>query len=196
MDICLSNIPAITLGLWLQRKYGLVQYDFLGRRGTNSWREWEVWHCHRKFGVISYTFVLLYIFFLNGFFLNNNLLIPPLHPFPVLRLLLWFGFGSIAFREGFEDSRTWGTKEREHYLVQGRYRWLATAILLTESILCYKYREGTGHIRPEAWKETPWWNWGPWVASIIFIVVNWTRLRFMEGHTTKYPVKKVKSKRA
>jgi len=187
MDICLSNIPAITLGLWLQRKYGLVQYDFLGRRGTSSWREWEVWHCHRKFGVISYTFILLYIFFLNGFFLNNNLLIPPLHPFPVLRLLLWFGFGSIGFREGYEDSRTWGTREREHYPVQGRYRWLATAILLTESILCYKYREGTGHINAGAWRETPWWNWGPWVASLIFIVVNWLRLRFMEGHTTKYP---------
>ena len=125
---------------------GLIKYDFLGRQGKKSFSEWGVWHCHKKFGVISYTFVLLYIFFLNGFFLNNNLLIPPLHVFPVLRLLMWFAIGAIAFREGYEDSRTWDTLERRDNPVQGRYRYLSTAILLTEAILCWKYRENTGHI--------------------------------------------------
>lgn len=113
MDISLSNIPAITLGLYIQSKLGLIKYDMLGRAGKKSFSEWGVWNCHKKFGIISYIFVLLYIFFLNGFFLNNNLLIPPIHAFPVLRLLMWFAIGAIAFREGYEDSRTWGTIERK-----------------------------------------------------------------------------------
>jgi len=113
MDICLSNIPAITLGLFIQKKMGLIPYDFLGRAGKKSFWDWEFLHCHKKFGVIAYTFGLLYIFFLNGFFLNNNLLIPPIHPFPVMRLLMWFAIGAISFREGYEDSRTWGTIERK-----------------------------------------------------------------------------------
>ena len=105
---------------------------------------------------------------------------------------MWFGFGAVAFREGFEDSRTWNTREREHYEVQGRYRWIATAILTSESILCWKYREGTGHINEGAWRETPWWNWGPWVFITLAMIANWFRLRFKEGHTTKYPIKKKK----
>lgn len=89
---------------------------------------------------------LLVIHFLNGFFINNNLLIPPVHPFPVVRLLVWFGLGSIAFREAFEDARTWNTPQRKFTPVQGRARWLSTAVLITESLMCWKYRYNTGHI--------------------------------------------------
>ena len=84
--------------------------------------------------------------FLTGFFINNNLLIPPVHPFPVIRLLLWFALGALAFREGYDDSRTWNTVGRYYKEVSGRYRWLGIAILSTEAIMCYKYRKNTGHI--------------------------------------------------
>jgi hypothetical protein len=47
----------------------------------------------------------------------NNLLIPPKHAFPVLRLLLWLGFGCIGFREAYEDVRTWNTAERKYNAV-------------------------------------------------------------------------------
>jgi len=47
--------------------------------------------------------------FLTGFFILNAFLIPPKHFFPIGRLLLWFGFGNIAFREGYEDIETWNT---------------------------------------------------------------------------------------
>lgn len=138
-------------------------------------------------------FVLLYVFFLNGFFLNNNLLIPPVHPFPVLRLLMWFAIGAIGFREGYEDIRTWNTEQRRGYEVQGRYRWLATAILCSEAILCWKYRENTGHIDKEAAINTPIFIWGPHVFYLIFSAVFWLYLRFKPGHTTKYPVELSKS---
>jgi len=129
--------------------------------------------------------VLLLIHFLTGFFLNNNLLIPPLHPFPVLRLLLWFALGSIGFREGYEDSRTWNTPERKFVSVEGRYRWLTVAILTTESILCYKYKKGTGHINMDA--ETPFYIWFPWTASFLAMILFWVYLRFKPGHSIKYP---------
>ena len=54
MDICLSNIPAITAGLWAVRQLGIREYDFLGRKGKSSIWEWEMFHCHKRFGLILY----------------------------------------------------------------------------------------------------------------------------------------------
>jgi hypothetical protein len=165
---------------------GLIKYDFWGSKGKKSIKDWEIWYCHKKFGIMVYIQGLLNIHFLTGFFLNNNLLIPPVHPFPILRLLLWFGLGAIAFRESYEDGRTWGTVQRKYEPVEGRFRWLTVAILFTESILCYKYREGTGHINHDA--ETPFYIWGPWVLTSIVLIGYWLYLRFKPGHTIKYPL--------
>ena len=124
--------------------------------------------------------------FLGGFFLNNGLLIPPLHPFPVLRLLLWFGLGSIAFREGYEDATTWNTVKRKYVPVEGRYRWLTVAILLTEAVLCWKYRKDTGHINEEAAINTPIYIWGPWAFAFAALLGWWLYLRFKPDATDKY----------
>jgi hypothetical protein len=69
--------------------------------------------------------------------------------------------------------------------VEGRYRWLTVAILSTEAILCYKYREDTGHINMEA--VTPWYIWLPWTLFFGGMIAFWLYLRFKYGHTTKYP---------
>ena len=162
-------------------------YNWYGEGFENKpFLSWESWHCHKRFGIISYIQILLTIHFLAGFFLNNNLLIPPIHPFPILRLLLWFGLGSIAFREGYEDAITWNTPQRKHTPVEGRYRWLCTAILTTESILCWKYRKDTGHINEEAALNTPIYIWLPWVASFVAMTFWWLYLRFKPDATIKY----------
>jgi len=144
----------------MQKKIGLMPYDFLGMDGTNSVSEWKLWSCHKRFGVMCYTMGLLYFHFLNGFFLNNNLLIPPIHAFPIVRLLLWFGLGSIGYRESYLDVSTWNTIERKYNPVEGRYRWLVTGTMISETILCFKYRYDTGHIDFEAAANTPFYNWG------------------------------------
>lgn len=185
-DILLSNVPAITLGLFLQKRMGLIPYDFWGKEGKTGFADWQVWQCHKKFGIMCYIQILLLIHFLMGFFLNNNLLIPPLHAFPVCRLLLWFGLGSIAFREGYEDGRTWNTHERMSTSVEGRYRWITVAILFSEMILCWKYRKGTSHIQENA--VTPIYIWLPWTVFFLGIGAYWLYLRFKKGHTTKYPI--------
>jgi hypothetical protein len=66
---------------------------------------------------MAYMQVFLHGVFVNNFFTMNNLLIPPKHAFPVLRLLLWLGFGCIGFREAYEDVRTWNTAERKYNAV-------------------------------------------------------------------------------
>ena len=113
----------------------------------------------------------------------NALLIPPKNFFTVYRLLLWFAFGNVGFREGYEDISTWNTYERKLNPVEGRHRWLAVMIISTEVLICYKYREGTGTLENN---PTPIYVWLPW--SIIFVVFTscWLYLRFKPGGTVKY----------
>lgn len=128
-------------------------------------------------------FLLLLVHFLTGFFLINMFLIPPKHFFPIARLLLWFGLGRIAFREGNQDVTTWNTYERKDNPVEGRYRWLCVGTLITEAILCYKYRYGTGNIMSN---PTPLYISLPWSIYLGLSIFFWLYLRFKPGATKKY----------
>lgn len=122
--------------------------------------------------------------FLTGFFVLNAFLIPPKHIFPIGRLLLWFGFGNIAFREGYEDIDTWNTYGRKNNPVEGRHRYLTVAILCTEAVLAYKYRYGTGNLE---FNPTPLYVSIPWTIIIAVCFSYWIYLRFLiSGRTTKY----------
>jgi phosphatidylserine synthase 2 len=44
MDILLSNTPAIIVGVWCVRKFGIEEYDWMGRKGKKSIKEWEIFH--------------------------------------------------------------------------------------------------------------------------------------------------------
>lgn len=114
----------------------------------------------------------------------NAFLIPPKHFFPIARLLLLFAFGALCMREGYDDGRTWGTPEREHQPIAGRYRWLVVGLLATELVVIYKYREGTGNLLND---PTPWYIWVPWSLSILSLFAFWIYLRFKPDHTVKYP---------
>lgn len=183
-DILFANIPAIILGLYLVDKMGLRRYDFLGRNGKASLYDWEVFKCHRRFGIILFQQTALLLHFVNGFFLMNAFLIPPKHFFPIARLLMWFSFGAMAHREGYVDIETWGTEARKTKPTEARYRWLTLGLLITEILIAYKYREGTGHITDE---PTPWYIWLPWSVAIIVLAGFWLFLRFKPDHTVKYP---------
>ena len=123
--------------------------------------------------------------FLTGFFIMNAFLIPPKHPFPIGRLLLWFAFGNIGFKEGYEDVSTWNTVERKHNPVEGRHRWLVVAILCTEALITYKYRYGTGNLVLDF--HTPWYITLPWFLVFVACFSFWVYLRFYKiGRTTKY----------
>lgn len=128
-------------------------------------------------------FVLLLIHFVAGFFLINSFLVPPKHAFTITRLLLWFGIGNIAMREGYVDASTWNTYWRKDHPVEGRHRWLTVGILVTETLICYKYRKGTGNILDN---PTPLWVSIPWAITFGFMAVFWIFLRFKPNRTKKY----------
>ena len=184
IDITLSNIPAIMLGMWILRKCGIREMDWLGRKGKKSWTEWEVLHCHKKFGILVYQQFLLSVHFAAGFFIMNAFLIPPMHFFPPARMLLYFAFGALACLEGYDDGQTWNTPERKDKPIAGRYRWLTFAALLTEIVVVWKYREGTGNILHN---PTPVYIWLPWTLGFCALVGWWLYLRLKSDHTVKYP---------
>lgn len=128
-------------------------------------------------------FMFLVIHFIMNFFVINSLLIPPVHWFSIMRLALWFSEGTISFREGYNDFDTWNTVERKHNPVEGRYRWLGIASLLTECLMCWKFRHGTGNII-EA--PTPFYISFPWAAGLSFMFAYWLFLRFKPDATKKY----------
>lgn len=189
----LSNTPAIFLGLWCCDKFGIRRYDWLGRFDKDdkgNWTpkasvaDWEVFHCHRRFGNNCLQLVLFSAHFLCSFFLMNAFLIPPTHQWVAFRMLLWAGGGGLGFREAYMDLETWNTISRKLKPVEGRYRWLAMGVIATEALVCYKYRVGTGHITDT---PTPLYISIPWIGGILALVFGFLYLRFKPGHTVKYP---------
>jgi phosphatidylserine synthase 2 len=53
-DICLSNIPAITVALFVMDRMGIRRYDWFGRDGASSFFQWKIFHCHKRLGVVIY----------------------------------------------------------------------------------------------------------------------------------------------
>ena len=138
---------------------------------------------HRLFGTFCYAQFLLGVQFLMNFFVMNAFLIPPKHFFPIARLLLWFAYGNVAFKEGWMDVKSWNTVERKNNPIEGRHRWLTVAILATECLLVWKYRYGTGNL---IFAETPVYIWLPWTVVIVACIALWLYLRFNPGRTKKY----------
>ena len=111
-DVLLMNIPGVVIGTWFVKWMGWEEYDTLGRKGSNGFLTWKMWHCHRRFGAAIYAFILCSANFLTGFFIINAMWIPPTNALPVIRLGFWFVMGNMVFAEGWRDISTWGTPER------------------------------------------------------------------------------------
>lgn len=82
---------------------------------------------------------LISVNFLTGFFMINALWIPPSNPLSIVRLIIWFLLGNIAFKEGWNDMKTWNTYERQFNPVEARYRWLAFGVLTMEAAIPFKF---------------------------------------------------------
>jgi len=170
--------------LWCIDKLGIKRYDWLGRHGKKSVADWEIFVCHRRLGNNILQLIFFSGHFLCSFFIMNAFLVPPTHPWVCLRMCMWAGGGALGFREAYMDIESWNTPARKHNLVQGRYRWLASCMIMTEGFVCYKYRVGTGHITDT---PTPLYISIPWIGSALAIAFGFLYLRFKPGHTQKYP---------
>ena len=69
----ISNTPAIIVGMELLKILKLDIYDPLGKINAKSIKEWEIWKCHRRFGLFIAQNITYIVAFAGGFFLINNL---------------------------------------------------------------------------------------------------------------------------
>ncbi len=184
IDVLFSNTVGIELALWVIRITGMNMYDWLGTTGKKSWREWQVFNCHRHFGFLMTFYVFIIGRFLGMFFFMNAMLLPPYHILSATRVTAWAFFAYLPFREIYEDIRTWNTPERKTHRVEGNYRWLGIAIIILECATSYKFRLGTGNMIENA--ETPIYIIIPWVVAICTMVGFYLSLRCRKDHTRKF----------
>lgn len=183
-DVLLTNTPGIILGLKFCDWIGLEKYDWLGREGAASWWEWKIWTCHRRYGGFCYGMFLISINFLTGFFMINALWIPPSNPLSIVRLIIWFLLGNIAFKEGWNDMKTWNTYERQFNPVEARYRWLAFGVLTMEAAIPFKFVWDAGNLIKDP-KHPPLMVFA--YALLIFVMFGfYIRLRSAPWRTKRF----------
>jgi len=182
IDVLLSNTPSIFLGLYVQRLFNVKQYDFLGRKGKKSVRDWEIFKCHRRFGQVMCIGIVTISNFLTGFFLINVLWIPPKNYLNVYRLSIVYLGGILAYTEAYRDIETWGTVERATNPISAEFRWLAFAGVIVEILLCWKFRADAGNMLDN---PTPLYISIPWTIVITTCFITYIYLRFKRNHTTK-----------
>jgi len=175
LDILLANTLGIFVGMKLIRVCRSMEYDWLGRKGKKSIKDWEVWREHRYFQGFTLFLVFVSLNFVSGFTVPNSVWIPPNHWTNVIRLVIWFTVGALGFRETYDDMRTWGTKLRAEKQIFAQHRWLAWMMLCCEMLLSLKFREKAGNNLQSTLST---WIIIPWVVVVVSCFSYYTYLRF------------------
>lgn len=110
-------------------------------------------------------FTIVSVNFLDGFFLMNQLWVPPKTWMVVYRLLIWFSMGHIAFRELHNALHD----EREPF----QARFLTYFTIVVESWVSIKFLKDCGNLQEES---TPWYITAPWLAAGAVGLVHYWRL--------------------
>jgi len=181
IDILCANTPATLLALECMNKWGIKEYDLLGRKGKRSFREWEVWHCHNRFLMMVMLIYLVVVNFLSGFFFANSLWIKPKSWINKFRLLAAFAGGFLAFAEGNLDVTTYGTSIRKKLKVGYHCRWVCFFMFNLEFWVAIKFRHGAGNLVEAA---HPLYVVIPWAIVIISMALFYIHLRMKEDATT------------
>ena len=166
-DFLLTNTPGIILGLKFVNYLGLKEYDWLGRKGKSSIKEWRVFNDHFRFGGIIQMYFLISANFLTGFFMINVLWIPPLSIPTVTRMYIWFLLGSIAFKEGYIaiENKDYPKKRKEY--IDPSNRWVVFGIVLLEIAISYKFERDAGNLTGETMSDTVKYGW-----LIVFAIIG------------------------
>ncbi len=114
----------------------------------------------------------------------NALWIPPQNPVTVVRLVIWFFLANIAFKEGWNDMKTWNTYERQFNPVEARYRWLAFGVLAMEAAIPFKFVRKAGNLVENP--EHPVFLIMIWAVVIVTMLAFYIRLRSAPWRTKKF----------
>lgn len=184
IDVLFSNTVGIELSLFVIRITGMNMFDWLGTKDKKSWRDWDVFNCHRHFGFLMSFYIWVVGRFIGMFFFMNAMLLPPYHRISIIRVVTWAFFSFLPFREIYEDIHTWNTPERKTQRVEGNYRWLGSAVIGLECLTSYKFRLGTGNMNEGV--ETPLYIIIPWVVGLSTMSAFYLYLRFKKDRTKKF----------
>ena len=176
LDIILANSLGIYLGMKTIEWMGSMKYDWLGREGTKSVKEWKVWTHHRHFQGTFCLLIFVSVNFVTGFTVSNSLWIPPPSKLNIIRLVIWFIIGALGFREAYDDVRTWGTDFRAKKQIYAQHRWTAWMMQCCEMLLSWKFREKAGN-RLE--QTIPLLVIFIWTFCITTSLAYWVYLRFL-----------------
>lgn len=135
-DLIVTNLPGMYIGMSLIRYMGWEEFDWLGRRGKKSWREWEIWTHHKK--IIS-LLILLITFttqFMGSFFVPNAFHTSPTSDFNGYRLGFWFAIGLAAYKELY----MYASEPIDQFAdVGGHFLQIAFAVMFSEVTIMIKH---------------------------------------------------------
>ena len=175
LDVLVANTLGIYIGMKCIEWMGSLKYDWLGREGASSFRDWKVWTSHRYFQGAFDLLIFVSVNFVTGFTVGNSLWIPPPSNLNIIRLVIWFIIGALGFREAYDDIRTWGTEIRATKQIYAQYRWTAWMMQCCEILLSWKFRDGGGNRLDQFIPPIALFLWA---AYITLGLSYWVYLRF------------------
>ncbi|CAI2371124.1 unnamed protein product [Moneuplotes crassus] len=196
-DFLLTNTPGIILGLKFVKLLGLKEYDWLGRKGKSSIREWRVFNCYYRFGGIIQMYFIISANFLTGFFMINVLWLPPLSIPTVTRMYIWFLLGNISFKEGYNVLESKDDPKRRNEYNDPSNRWVTYGIVILEIAISLKFVRDAGNLTedPMPMYVIIFWSIVLPLLAGYYIYLRWIRntdKEFEEQHLATPSKKSVK----
>lgn len=99
LDVLLANTLGIYLGMKCLDWMGSLKYDWLGREGAGSVKQWKVWTSHRYFIGVFDLIIFVSVNFVTGFTVSNSLWIPPPSNLNIIRLVIGSPLGHLGLEK-------------------------------------------------------------------------------------------------
>lgn len=135
-DLLVTNLPGMIIGMAIIRYMGWQEFDWLGRKGKKSFRDWEIWTNHKKILAMFLLLLGYSIQFLGCFFVPNAFHTSPTSNFAGLRLLIWFWIGFAAFKELYTYSCEPIDQQTD---VGGHFGQIGLTVMLAEITIIVKH---------------------------------------------------------
>eukprot|EP01102_Stenamoeba_stenopodia_P009074 TRINITY_DN2659_c0_g1_i2.p1 TRINITY_DN2659_c0_g1~~TRINITY_DN2659_c0_g1_i2.p1 ORF type:complete len:258 (+),score=36.83 TRINITY_DN2659_c0_g1_i2:477-1250(+) len=166
LDVLICNGLGIALGSWTCKYLRMKEYNWMGAPSSTSKSDsnsqtrrkmslksmmksvlsrftpvsfedyqWAIFSCPKRFCYMLGLIICFEIVELNAFFLKALLWLPPPHFINLIRLSIWFFISLPAFREFYHFIVTPSCKKL------GTMAWLSLAVMGTEMLICFKFRQ-------------------------------------------------------
>lgn len=135
-DMLVTNLPGMMIGMFIIRKLGWREFDWLGRKEAQGFRSWGIWKNHKKILALFLLLLGYSIQFLGCFFVPNAFHTSPTSNFSAVRLLIWFLIGHSAFKELYDYS----CEPIDHATtIGGHFGQIGLTVMLAEITIMFKH---------------------------------------------------------